>query len=272
MIRNSIGECPDELRARLSSQAHLWISELDVWTREATNALLTPEELARAQTLRHPAAQQNYLAGRALVRAVLSHYAELEPSAWTFSAGRFGRPELTGPEPVPRLRFNLTHTRGLAACIVTATADCGVDVEEIERPLRPLRIAEHSFAPDEFQDLAQRSGTELRERFFSYWTLKEAYYKARGSGIPFRLFGARFAFSGEVGLAFRPAADEQTSAGAWQFELFRPTEDHILAVALEPGTERPLEIMSFGNSNDGPATVFGRLDLLAVRATGAVTV
>lgn len=272
MIQSSIGERPDALRASLSSQAHLWISNLEVWTRETTDSLLTPEELTRARTLRHPAAQQNYLAGRALVRVALSHYAELDPSTWAFSASRFGRPEITGPEPVPELRFNLAHTRGLAACVVTATADCGIDVEEIERPLRPLRIAEHSFAPEEFGDIRHRPVAELRERFFSYWTLKEAYYKARGSGIPFRLLGARFELAGEDGVLFAPTADEQTLAEDWQFGLFRPTPGHILAVALESGVERRLELRCFGNSSDGPATAFTQQGLLAQRTTEAIAV
>ena len=270
MIQSSIGEPPDELRASLSSQAHLWISDLDVWTRDAIAKLLTPDELTRARTLRHPAAQQNYLVGRALVRAVLSHYAELEPSTWSFSASRFGRPEITGPQPIPKLRFNLTHTRGLAACVVTATADCGIDVEELERPLKPLRIAEHSFAPEEFRDLKHRALPELRERFFSYWTLKEAYYKARGSGIPFRLGGARFELTGESRVVFAPDDDEETRGENWQFALFKPTPGHVLSVALQPGAESRLELRCFGNSSDDSPTAFAQLGLFAERSTETV--
>jgi 4'-phosphopantetheinyl transferase len=174
--------------------------------------------------------------------------------------------------PIPELRFNLTHTRDLAACVVTATADCGIDVEEIERPLKPLRIAEHSFSPEEFRDLRNRPLPELRERFFAYWTLKEAYYKARGSGIPFRLGGARFELAGEDSVLFAPAEDERTLAEAWQFGLFRPTSDHILAVAIESGKEQRLALRCFGNSSDGPATCFSPLGLTADRTTDTVAV
>ncbi len=267
MIKSSIGERPDELRATLSGQAHIWISDLKIWDRKTLDSLLPQDELTRARTLRHPAAQQNYLAGRALIRVVLSHYSALDPPSWNFSPGRFGRPEITGPQPIPELRFNLAHTPGLAACVVTATADCGIDVEEAERPLKPLRIAEHSFAPEEFDDLQQRPPGEIRERFFSYWTLKEAYYKARGSGIPFRLLGARFELSGESSLVFSPAVTEQVSAEEWQFELFRPTTDHILAVALTSSAERRLEIRCFSNSTGAAATDFTQLKLVAERSS-----
>lgn len=265
MIETSIGEPTAELRASLSSQVHLWISDLDIWTREETEKLLTDDELARARTLRHPVSQQNYLAGRALVRAALSHYTGSRPLDWTFAATRLGRPEIAGPQPIPQLRFNLTHTRGLAACVVTATADCGVDVEQVDRPLRPLRIAEHSFARAEFEDLESRSPADLRERFFSYWTLKEAYYKARGSGIPFRLGGARFDLTQSDRIHFLPSADEDAEAAGWQFWLIRPTLEHVLAVAIESGREPRLGLRCFGNSASGTPTDFAPIDLVAER-------
>ena len=266
MIETSIGEPSTELRASLSNEVHLWISDLDIWTREEAEKLLTNDELARARTLRHPVSQQNYLAGRALVRSALSHYASSRPSDWAFASTRLGRPEIAGPQPIPQLRFNLTHTRGLAACVVTATADCGVDVEQIDRPLRPLRIAEHSFARAEFEDLEGRSSEDLRERFFTYWTLKEAYYKARGSGIPFRLGGARFDLTQSERVHFLPSADENVVAAGWQFWLIRPTLEHVLAVAVESGRKPSLELRGFGNSASEKPTDFAPVNLVAERS------
>lgn len=279
MIQTSIGERPAELRASLSREAHLWLSAPEAWTAKALEALLTPDELKRARTLRHPQAQQNFLAGRALVRSALSRYVDLPPSAWSFEAGRLGRPEIVGPQPVPELRFNLSHTGGLAACVVTTTADCGVDVEEIERRLRPLRIAEHSFAPEEFADLESGPTARLRERFFSYWTLKEAYYKSRGSGIPFRLGGARFELT-ETGRAdFLPAEDEGVQAEDWQFWLFRPTPAHLLAVAIDAGSGPRLELRCFERPSTpvdggvgGAGGEFAPLDLGAERTSETVPV
>ncbi|MFQ5525053.1 MAG: 4'-phosphopantetheinyl transferase family protein [Thermoanaerobaculia bacterium] len=247
MFQSSIGERRGELRALLTREAHVWISELEAWRRAP---LLTPAEDARARRLRHPDAQASFVAGRSLIRFALSQYAEIEPAAWEFGAGRQGRPEITGPAPVPRLRFNLSHTRGLAACVVTAEADCGVDVECLERPLRPLRIAEHSFAPEEFEDLERQASEDLRERFFSYWTLKESYYKARGSGIPFRMTGARFGLDESGGVDFQPIENEHTAGPDWQFALYRPTGEHVMAIALAPGPDRRLEIRVFSGLTD----------------------
>lgn len=270
MIQSSIGHPPAELRSGLSSEVHLWISKPRSWDRDTVERLLTAGELERARTLRHPIAQQNFLAGRALVRTVLSNYIDADPTTWSFEATRFGRPEITGPQPIPKLRFNLSHTKGLAACVVTATADCGVDVEETDRPLRPLRIAEHSFAKEEFEDLERRGATGLRERFFSYWTLKEAYYKARGSGIPFRLGGARFDLGERGAVAFEPSPDEGVEAAAWQFWLFRPTGEHLLAVALEAGAGTGLVPRGFESSAEGSPTQFSPRALVTERSTKGI--
>lgn len=272
-MQSSIGEPAAPLRASLATQAHLWLATPEAWTAEDFETLLAPAELMRARTLRNPLAQQNYVAGRALVRSALSHYADVSPSRWSFEANRLGRPEITGPRGIPPLRFNLSHTGGLAACVVTAAADCGVDVEEVERRLRPLRIAEHSFAAEEFADLETQPPAELRQRFFSYWTLKEAYYKGRGSGIPFRLGGARFGLAEADRVDFLPSDEEGVRADAWQFWLFRPTPAHMLAVAVDSGSASRLELRCFGRlevPTAGATAPFSALALEAVRTGEAV--
>ena len=64
----------------------------------------------------------------ALARLTLSRYAPVPPEAWSFSLGEHGRPEIEGPSDAGRLRFNLSHTRGMVACAVVRELDIGVDV------------------------------------------------------------------------------------------------------------------------------------------------
>lgn len=246
MTKPSIGERSTKLRKRLESETHIWLLDLDGWQAASADWLLSAEEKLRARKMRHPAAQTSFVAGRALIRSTLSEYSTVAPTDWVFRSTRLGRPEILEPES--SLRFNLAHTEGLAACVVTVGANCGVDVERVERPLRPLRIAEHSFAPEEFADLAERSDQDLRTRFFAYWTLKEAYYKARGSGIPFRLTGARFDFSetpGDPTIRFDPTPEEETDGSNWRFDLFRLGEDHLLALAVEGEAARRHDVHLF---------------------------
>lgn len=267
MFQWSIGEPAGELRAGLEREAHLWLLDLESWSGSATHPALGADDKLRARTIRHPEAQRNFLAGRVLVRTALSHYADIESSAWLFRASRLGRPEIVGPGSAPALRFNLSHSGALAACVVTATAACGVDVENLARPLRPLRIAEHSFAPEEFDDLNRRPRTSLRDRFFTYWTLKESYYKARGSGIPFHVTGARFELDEPGVIVFAPADKEETLAENWQFELFRPRPDHLVAVALEAAGYGKLTVRAFASGQ--PDADYAEVDLNRERSSSS---
>ena len=53
------------------------------------------------------------------------------------------------PHCAPRLRFNLSHTRGLVACGVALEHDVGVDVEHVDRRIEIGRLAESVFSESE---------------------------------------------------------------------------------------------------------------------------
>ena len=55
----------------------------------------------------------------------------------------------------------------------------GVDVEDTMRRPAPLEVAGHSFSPFEESALHALPEDLQAARFFHYWTLKEAYIKAK---------------------------------------------------------------------------------------------
>ncbi len=224
--------------SQLASEAHIWLT-----APAATEAipdylrLLAPEELEQYHRYKVERARRLYLAARALARSVLSHYApETRPGAWRFEFNKHGRPEICGPTGHPPLRFNLSHTDGLVACLVTLELDAGVDVERIDRRVNLLGIAESKFSALEAGEIVRLGAQARRERFFRYWTLKEAYIKARGMGLalPLRKFSYAFERSGEVSVHFDPDLGDRASD--WQLALWRSSPEHYLAVALKRGS------------------------------------
>lgn len=238
------------LLAALAGEAHLWLVRL----RESIppeverrwRDLLSPEEEAAARRFRVESARREHLAARALVRTTLSRYADVAPDRWRFRGGPQGRPEIGGPAGAPPLRFNLSHTRGLVACVVTLELDAGVDVERPARRLGdPLALARHGFAPAEQQALAQLSGSARRELFCHLWTLKEAFVKARGSGflaLPASRVACEIAPDGVIGLRFDRELDDRPEA--WQMALLAATSEHRLAVAIRRGRRPDLELVT----------------------------
>ncbi len=154
--------------------------------------LTTPDENERMARFVFERDRWQFLITRALVRTMLSRYATVAPADWRFITNEYGRPEvLDRPAGVADLRFNLSHTDGLIACAVTVGREVGVDVERITRAVTH-DIPGRFFAPREVADLRALPEHDQPRVFFDYWTLKEAYIKARGMGLSLPL--SDFAF------------------------------------------------------------------------------
>ena len=89
--------------------------------------------------------------------------------------------------------FNLAHTRGMVAVILSSAA-VGIDVEPV-RALPDMRqLIADLMAPEALGAFDAASGPDTQTAlFFRNWTLSEAYIKATGEGIDQGL--SSFAFS-----------------------------------------------------------------------------
>ncbi|MDH3979850.1 MAG: 4'-phosphopantetheinyl transferase superfamily protein [Gammaproteobacteria bacterium] len=227
------------LLSRLRHELHVWLLQPDRVTDEAMltayAASLSSEEQARQQRFYFERDRQLFLVAHGMLRRVLSQYVDVAPSHWQFSPGVHGRPEIAVPAGLPALRFNLSHTRGLVACVISLESDCGVDVERLRATRNPQAIANKMYAESELADLDKRAGADYLERFFSYWTLREAYCKATGLGIAHapRNFAFQISSAGSVAIQFESPAVE--SADQWQFACLRPASEHLLAIAAHTG-------------------------------------
>jgi 4'-phosphopantetheinyl transferase len=210
---------------------------------DAYRSLMSADEHARMARFVFDRDRRAFLLTRALVRTTLSRYAPVAPAAWRFIANVHGRPEiLDRPPGVPDLRFNISHTDGLIACAVTIGREVGVDVERTSRHVEH-DIAGRFFAPAEVTDLRALPGDEQPRAFFDYWTLKEAYIKARGFGLALPLGDFAFKLNPPhpPAIAFEPALDDDPAT--WQFLQEWPTPEHRLALAIRrEGDDLPVRI------------------------------
>ncbi|MEJ7729054.1 MAG: 4'-phosphopantetheinyl transferase superfamily protein [Polyangiaceae bacterium] len=230
---------PDEIAAEAlpPGEVHVWYAFTDELEQpeitEACERLLNDEERARHQRLLIDRVRHEHLVTRALARTSLSRYAPVAPEDWVFVKNEWGRPEVQAPAEARWLRFNLSNTRGLVAIAVTRDLEVGVDVEFVERRTEPLAIADRFFSESEVRALHGQVGEEAqRERFFAYWTLKEAYIKARGMGlaIPLGQFSFHLDESGPERITFGPEIEDDPQR--WHFWRHRPSATHRVAVAV----------------------------------------
>jgi 4'-phosphopantetheinyl transferase len=228
-----------------ANAAHVWYTFPDAITDPALlsdyRTALSGEEIARLDRFYFEKHRHSFLVSHAMVRAVLSLYVDVPAAAWSFVIGSHGKPEIANAIPIP-LRFNLSHTQGLAAVIVALERDIGVDVEQVSRREVSPELTERYFAPPEVAALRELPERERRDRFFDYWTLKEAYIKARGLGLALPLDGFAFHLTGDSSrITFTDKIDDDPAA--WQFARCRPGPDHALAAAIRRPNEPDVDIV-----------------------------
>lgn len=189
--------------------------------------LLSPEERERELRFHFERDRKQFVITRALVRSVLSRYAAEAPAAWKFVASSHGRPQVV-QDAARHLCFNISHTSGLVAMAVGTAQEIGVDAENTAVRPAPLDIANSFFSGDEVAGLNALPFAQRHHRFFEYWTLKEAWIKARSMGlsIPLGQFSMDLETQGRVSLQTQLV--EQPSA--WQFFLLSVGSDHLLSL------------------------------------------
>jgi 4'-phosphopantetheinyl transferase len=237
-------------RTPLEDGVDLWLGrpeDIDSRARACLLELLDDAERERARRFVFERDRECYTFAHGFLRLILARYINVDPHTLRFVGQPNGRPELATLAGHRPLRFNLSHTRGLVACIVTSTADCGVDVERGSRAnyrdLIPLVLA-----ASEAAELAALPEESQADRFLEIWTLKEAYLKGRGLGLAAPLREIAFAGS-ETAPRCSTSSTLDDDDRAWRFWSGRPTSAHWVAVALRTGGRRStLSIIDVGSN------------------------
>ena len=205
--------------------------------------LMAVEERARCARFVRDVDRRTFAITRALVRRTLSHYGPTASTDWHFVTNAhqcpFVEPSQAGAPP---LHFNVSHTDGLVALAVVRGHRLGVDVERVTRVVTDA-IAERHFAPSEVRDLRALPTADQPRAFFEYWTLKEAYIKARGMGLALPLGAFAFGLRPPLPptIAFVEGFDDVPAR--WQFWQAWPTPEHRLSLAIErDGADLPVTL------------------------------
>jgi 4'-phosphopantetheinyl transferase len=194
-------------------------------------ALLSEEEGQLHASLR-PEARLEYLTAHALVRRALSLYEPRPAHSWVFEADDAGRPRLSNAPEDWGLDFNLSHTDGLVACAITRSGRVGIDVEALDHERDLDRVAKRVLGQRErswWQGLAPE---DRALGLLDLWTLKEAHFKALGSGPRWPFSDLEFSLDSEHDARRLGGAEETNQETFWHYVRRAPTARHRLAAAV----------------------------------------
>jgi 4'-phosphopantetheinyl transferase len=217
------------------ADVHVWAAPLDLPAAQthALASLLAPDEQTRAARFHFAKDRDHFTASRGLLRTMLGRYLRIDPRLVQFSYGSHGKPTLGGPHASAPLRFNVSHTKGMALFAFTRTRELGVDLEQIRPIDEAEQIAERFFSAQENSVFRRLDRSVLEVAFFNCWTRKEAYIKARGEGLslPLDQFDVTLA-PGDPALllATRPDPEE---ARRWKLWSLEPAPGYVGALCVE---------------------------------------
>jgi 4'-phosphopantetheinyl transferase len=175
---------PESLKAA-RDEVHVWLMALDQSPSYIRGLLsiLSADERDRASRFHFPKDHDNYVVARGTLRIILGRYLGMEPYRLRFSYTYYGKPALEKSFEGESLRFNLSHSHGLALLAVARDRELGVDIEWIRAGISDEEIAERFFSDKEVRMLRGLPRDLQDIAFFNCWTRKEAYIKAKGEGL-----------------------------------------------------------------------------------------
>jgi 4'-phosphopantetheinyl transferase len=145
-------------------------------------SLLSSAELSRVHAIRPGLACDEFILGRACLRALLASEVSCDPRRLAIATSANGKPKLE--YPLSHIAFNVSHSRGHILIALSASAALGVDIEWANPAVESLDIARENFAPSELRAIADAPNGDPRARVFSrIWARKEAILKLHGGGL-----------------------------------------------------------------------------------------
>lgn len=198
--------------------------------------IMSSAERERAQ--KFVRGKESYIASRWLLRKVLARYTNLPPEMVEFLRTDKGKPYL----PRSDIHFSLSHSGHWALLAVAKAELIGIDIEAISAARDLMGIAESYYHPHEFARLQTLASEAQNDYFYRLWTLKEAFFKAIGTGISAGLENIAFDLAGDkISAQIAPALEED--GDEWQFHQWTLSAQDYCALACKH--PHPLQVNWF---------------------------
>lgn len=166
----------------IAGDVHVWVTALDGDDPddERLRVILDQSELERAARFRSRESRQRFTVKHAIRRRLLAEYLGGAPEGIGFVTTLSGKPRIDAAE---RLDFSDAASGGIAVYAVALDMRLGIDVEQIRPVPDAQRIVERFGSAAEVAGYRQLPSADRDVAFLRWWTAKEAYVKALGSGL-----------------------------------------------------------------------------------------
>ncbi len=167
------------------NEVHVWRMRLDVPVARMLQLArtLSPAELDRASRFHSLCDRNRFMARRGILRQICSAYLAIEPAQLAFDCGAWGKPYLSKELERGNLRFSMSCSHMTVLYAFARGREVGVDIERVRSDVEWQSIAALCLSSREVALLRVLPRAAQTGAFFTLWTRKEAYVKARGTGL-----------------------------------------------------------------------------------------
>jgi len=237
-LESSTWSSPPAFLTLSRDEIHVWRISLEQPASQVERFLdtLALDEHIRAEQFHFEKDRKHFVVARGFLRLVLGRYLKTDASQLRFDYGIYGKPALNwGEQRRGGIRFNLSHSHGLALCAVADGREVGVDIEYIRADFADEQIARRFFSPREVEALCALPFRAQVRAFFNCWTRKEAYIKATGRGLSQTLDSFDVSLTpGEPAALLNTVEDQQEREDVrWTLCELEVGQDYAATVAVE---------------------------------------
>ena len=217
------------------NEVHIWRASLNQDAKVMANlsALLSQDEYQRAVSYYRPVDRDRFIAGRGILRKIISAYLALSPDELQFTYNEYGKPAVSDNQNTRALNFNLSHSAELVLYAVTRERVVGIDIEYIREDFATLEIAEQFFSKDEVAALKSLPTDQRTTGFFNCWSRKESFIKAKGLGVSYPLDRFTVSVSPNEPPALLNVYGDEYEPTCWQMYELKTGEEYAASLIVE---------------------------------------
>ena len=210
---------------------HIWsipISKIPHEQQQEYYSLLSNDEKSKADKFRFPKDHNTYVIARGILRLLSGYYLNTNPKEIEFEYGKFGKPAF---RKTSRLKFNVSHSENYILIGFVNDYAFGVDIECIKKSSDVLDLTRNYFSQLEIKSFESFAESDQYDAFFRCWVQKEAFIKAKGTGLSFPLDKFSVSLSEKGGLL--ETQWDLNEKDEWNLTLFSPEKNYIAALAVK---------------------------------------
>jgi 4'-phosphopantetheinyl transferase len=161
-------------------ELHIWrytLNEQD-YNSEKNLPILSTEEQEKYKRFLNQLDAVKYICNHRFMRHVLSRYLNTQSQEIKYNYTALGKPSVKNSD----LFFSLSHRNKYGLLAISKDNEVGIDIEQIKKLQDVSTFASFSFTEKE-KAIIFNNDQVNQESLFTFWTFKEAFIKATGTGL-----------------------------------------------------------------------------------------